>query len=279
MTIDGKKISQNLLAEVKEQIGQLKFKPKLIDVSVGADAVTESYVRIKEKRAMEVGIDFEEIMLPENSTQEQVEAKIEELNKTENLCGLIVQLPLPKHLNKQAILDKIDPSLDVDIITSTNLGRLFTGNIPFMPATAGAIIKILEAENISLEGKKVLVIGAGDLVGKPVTFLLLQRLATVTIANRLTKNLKELCLAAEIIVSGAGSPKLITSDMVRPETIIIDAGTAESEGSISGDADFDNLKDIVAKITPVPGGVGPMTVAVLLNNVLISAQSRGNIVS
>lgn len=274
MTIDGKKIAQNLLEEVKEQIGQLNFKPKLIDVSVGADAVTESYVRIKKKRAMEIGIDFEEVRLPESATQEEVEAKISELNKTENLCGLIVQLPLPKNLNKQAILDKIDPALDVDIITSTNLGRLFTGNIPFMPATAGAIIKILEAENISLQGKKVLVIGAGDLVGKPVTFLLLQRLATVTIANRLTTNLKELCLNAEIIISGAGAPKLITADMVRSETIIIDAGTAESEGSISGDADFDAVKDIVTKITPVPGGVGPMTVAVLLNNVLISAQHK-----
>lgn len=274
MIIDGKKISQKLLAEVKEQVGQLNFKPKLIDVSVGADPVTESYVRIKEKRALETGIDFEEVRLSENATQQEVEAKIAELNTTENLCGLIVQLPLPKSLNKQAILDKIDPALDVDIITSTNLGRLFTGNIPFMPATAGAIIKILEAENISLQGKKVLVIGAGDLVGKPVTFLLLQRLATVTIANRLTTNLKELCLDAEIIISGAGVPKLITADMVRPETIIIDAGTAESEGSIAGDADFDGVKDIVVKITPVPGGVGPMTVAVLLNNVLISAQHK-----
>ncbi len=274
MIIDGKKISQEVLTQIKNEVGLLKFKPKLIDVLIGADPVTESYVRIKAKRAAEVGIDFEIVRLEAGIEQAEVEIKISELNETEDLSGLIVQLPLPAHLDKQSILDCIDPNLDVDVITSINLGRLFTGKEVFAPATAGAIFRILDYQKIDLKGKNLLIIGAGDLVGKPSAFMAIQRGATVTIANRATKNLSELTLMADVIISGAGQPGLITSEMVRASTVVIDAGTAESAGEIAGDADFINLKSKVAGITPVPGGVGPVTVAMLLSNVLESAKNR-----
>jgi methylenetetrahydrofolate dehydrogenase (NADP+)/methenyltetrahydrofolate cyclohydrolase len=274
MIIDGRKISSDILAQLKTEVAKFTFTPKLIDVVVGNDPVTESYVKIKAKKAGEIGIDFELVHLDENISQEDLEKEILRLNKTENLCGLIIQLPLPAHLDKQKVVDLIDPEIDVDVITSVNAGRLFTGQAKLMPATAGAIMKVLESTNVSLEGKHVLVIGAGDLVGKPTSFILMQRKATVTVANEQTVDLKNLCQQAEIIISGTGVPKLVTADMVAPEAIIIDAGTAESAGGISGDADFEMLKDKVAGISPVPGGVGPVTVAMLLHNVVEVAKTK-----
>lgn len=278
MIIDGKKIAAEILAEVKAEVEHLPFRPKLIDVLVGADAVTESYVKIKAKRAAEIGIDFEIARIDAEIGQKDLEQKMRELNMMPNLRGLIIQLPLPKHLDKQKIIDQIDSSIDVDMITSLNLGKMFTGNPPFMPATAGSIMRILDSLNMDLATKKVLVIGSGDLVGKPVTFLLMQRNATVTVANEHTQNLAELCNQSDIIISGTGQPKLITKDMFSSkrlsQVVIIDAGTAESAGGIAGDADFESLKGSVAAITPVPGGVGPVTVAMLLYNVLRAAKQQ-----
>jgi len=283
VTIDGKKISALILAELDKEIQKLSFKPKLIDILIGEDPVSESYVRIKAKRSDEIGLDFQVLNLPEKISQLELTTKITELQKTEeNLAGLIIQLPMPEHLHKQEILDLISPDLDVDVVTSINLGKLFTGQEYFIPATAGAILAVLDdclanfsesgLSKPSLAGKKVLVVGAGDLVGKPITFLLLQRNATVIVANSSTTNLSELGQQCDIIISGAGVPNLIKAEMVKPGAIVIDAGTAESAGGISGDVDFDAVYQKAAFISPVPGGLGPVTVAMLLKNTVLAAQ-------
>ncbi len=274
MVIDGRKISSEIIEQLKKEVAALPFKPKLVDVLVGKDPVTESYVNIKSKRAAEVGIDFEAHRFVQGVSQAELESAILKLNKTENLCGLIVQLPLPANLDKQKIIDQIDPHIDVDVITSSNLGKLFTGESRFVPATAGSIMKILEYYKVDVKGKHVLMVGAGDLVGKPVAFLLMQKAATVIVANQFTQDLANLCLQSEVIISGTGVPKLITGDMVRAGAVVIDAGTAESAGGITGDVDFEAVKDKAALVSPVPGGVGPITVAMLLNNVVLSANAR-----
>lgn len=277
MIIDGKKISAEILSKLQNDLQALPFRPKLIDVLVGEDPVMESYVRIKSKRAAEIGIDFELKKYPKNISQQQLESEVENLNFTENLCGLIIQLPLPAHIDRQKVIDRINPLYDVDVITSTNLGQLFTGQGFFAPATASAIMQIIEHEKINLEGKNVLVVGAGDLVGKPVTFLLMQKRATVTVANASTINLAAICQDADIIISGTGVPGLIKADMVKDGAVVIDAGTAESAGGIGGDVDFENVSKKASLISPVPGGVGPVTVAMLLYNVVQSAKRAAQI--
>ncbi|TSC65562.1 MAG: methylenetetrahydrofolate dehydrogenase (NADP+) / methenyltetrahydrofolate cyclohydrolase [Candidatus Doudnabacteria bacterium Gr01-1014_77] len=274
MIIDGRKIAKEILEQLKTEVASLGFKPKLIDVFVGSDPVIESYVNIKAKRAFETGIDFEIKKYPQDVLEETLVADIKQMNSEKNICGLIVQLPLPKHLDKQAVMNAINPDIDVDMITSVSLGELFTGQQKIMPATASAILRMLKDLNIDLRGKHVLVVGAGDLVGKPVTFLLMQAGATVTVANQSTQDLSSLCLSADIIISGTGVPGLIKPSMVRAESIVIDAGTAESNSGISGDVDFERIKDKVFAVSPVPGGVGPVTVAMLLSNVVAVAKRR-----
>lgn len=274
MIIDGRKISKEILEQLKTEVASLGFVPKLIDVFVGDDPVIESYVKIKAKRAEEIGIAFETIRLPATISQVELEEKVAALNKETDLCDLIVQLPLPGNLNKQPVIDEIIPRFDVDMITSANLGVFFTGEEMIVPATANAILKMIQSVEPNLEGKHVLVIGAGYLVGKPVSILLMQNRATVTVANSATEDLKSLCLQADIIVSGTGVPGLITDDMVNPNTIVIDAGTAESyTGVIQGDVDFAKVEPKAKAVSPVPGGVGPVTVAMLLYNVVQVAKT------
>ncbi len=272
MIIDGRKISAEILEQLQKEVASLSFRPKLIDVLVGEDPVTESYVRIKAKRAADIGVDFETVRVPADISQEELENRIRELNLTPHLCGMIIQLPLPEHLDKQAVLDCINPSVDVDVITSECSDNFYEGHPSLVPPTAGAIMKILETLKLDLKGKKVLVIGAGDLVGKPVTLMLEQAGADVSVADKFTTNIEDLAQASEIVISGTGVPNLVTVKMVNSESIVIDAGTAESAGGISGDADFNAIKDIVKAVSPVPGGVGPVTVAMLLNNVVLVAK-------
>ena len=272
MIIDGRKISSEILEQLQKEVASLSFRPKLIDVLVGEDPVTESYVRIKAKRAAEIGIDFETVRLPANISEEDLENKVRNLNLTPHLCGMIIQLPLPEHLDKQKIIDAIDPYVDVDVITTENSDAFYESRPSMTPPTAGAIMRILESLNLNLKGEKVLVVGAGDLVGKPVTPLLEKAGADVKIADLYTTNIAELAQQANIIISGTGVPNLINKDMVHADSIVIDAGTAESAGGISGDADFNAIKDTVAAISPVPGGVGPVTVAMLLRNVVLVAK-------
>ncbi|MDB4940029.1 MAG: Bifunctional protein folD [Candidatus Doudnabacteria bacterium] len=273
MIIDGRKISAEILQQLKKELAALSFRPKLVDVLVGDDPVTESYVRIKSKRAAEIGVDFEIKHFPNTITQQELEVEIEKINQIENIRGLIVQLPLPEHLDKQKILDQINPKIDVDMICSQNANAFYNGTAKMLPPTAAAVIGLLESVEPNLEGKNILVIGAGDLVGKPSAFLLKQKGAIVTVADKETADLITPAQQAEIIVSGTGVAKLIGSNMVNSNSIVIDAGTAESAGGIAGDADFEAVKDLVKAISPVPGGVGPLTVAMLLKNVVIASKS------
>lgn len=262
------------MQQLKSEVAVLGFRPKLIDVFVGNDPVIESYVNIKSRRAADIGIDFEICRMPATVSQQELEAKVAELSSAQNLCGLIVQLPLPEHLDKQSVIDKIPPHLDVDMITSANLGAFFAGQEKIIPATAAAILKMIESVDPDLKGKHVLVIGAGYLVGRPVSILLMHKQATVTVANASTPDLKNLCMQADIIVSGAGSPGVLKADMVGKNTIVIDAGTAESyQGVIKGDVDFESVEKAARAVSPVPGGVGPVTVAMLLNNVVQVAKA------
>ena len=272
MIIDGRKISKGILEEVKRGVDSLPFKPVLIDVVVGSDPVTESYVSIKAKRAEEIGIEFKKVYLPENISEAELITQLVDLQKEQNLCGLLIQLPLPVGVDTNKVISFINPYFDVDGLTPENIGLMVKGTPRYLPATAAAIIVILNSCNVDLSGQSVLIVGSGDLVGKPVSFLLMNKQATITVANSHTQNLMELAKASKVIICGAGSPNIITKEMVSADTIIIDAGTAESDGSITGDADFENIKDIALFITPVPGGVGPVTVAMLLKNTLISAE-------
>ena len=271
--IDGREISKKVLASVRADVSALGFTPKLIDVVVGNDPVIAQYVGIKRRRAADVGIEFEERSFPADVPEADLVAAVRELNSLPHVCGIIVQLPLPAHLDKEHVVNAIDPRLDVDAITATSGGLLLSGQLDMLPPTAGAVLYMLDAENVEVAGKHVLVVGAGDLVGKPVAVLLVQRKATVTIANSQTKNLGDLCRAADVVVSAAGVPGLIKADMVSERAVVIDAGTSDTVVGISGDVDYVNVSQKVAAVSPVPGGVGPVTVAMLLKNVALVAAS------
>jgi methylenetetrahydrofolate dehydrogenase (NADP+)/methenyltetrahydrofolate cyclohydrolase len=272
MIIDGRKISQEILEDLKKEVSKLSFKPVLIDVVVGSDAVTESYVSIKSKRAEEIGLEFQKVCFPETIAESELIAQLVDLQKGANVAGLLIQLPLPLGIDSNNVISTINPDLDVDGLTPENIGLMVKGTPNYLPATAAAIMEIIDRCNINLSGESVLVVGSGDLVGKPISFMLMNRQATITIANSQTHNLSELAKSAKVIICGAGSPNIITKDMISKDTVVIDAGAAESDGSITGDADFENIKDIALFITPVPGGVGPVTVAMLLKNTVISAK-------
>ncbi|GAC1412291.1 MAG: bifunctional methylenetetrahydrofolate dehydrogenase/methenyltetrahydrofolate cyclohydrolase FolD [Candidatus Doudnabacteria bacterium] len=274
MIIDGKKISREILNTVQAEVSALSFAPKLIDVLVGEDPVTESYVRIKAKRAAEVGIVFEIIRFPAEVSQEELEMEIGKLNDLENICGVIVQLPLPVHLDRQRVLDRIRPEIDVDVIGTINSKKFYENNAYLTPPTAAAVIKMIQSLDVEVSGKNVLVVGAGDLVGRPVAFMLKNKNAEVIVVDKESKDIIGPALDAEIIISGTGVKNLIIAEMVNSDSIVIDAGTAESAGGIAGDADFENIKHKVRAISPVPGGVGPVTVAMLLKNVVEVAKSR-----
>lgn len=270
--IDGKKIGDQILSDLKAEVSGFKVKPKLVDVLVGNDPVIESYVKIKAKRAMEIGISFEICNFSASISEDQLVSEISALNLKPTVCGLIVQLPLPEGVDKNRILDCINPNIDVDVMTALNLGKFFAGTSTLLPPTASAIMRILDEQQIELRGKKVLVIGAGFLVGRPVSLMLLQRDATLMVANSETRNLAELCLQADVIIAGTGTPGLIKADMVKDGAILIDAGTAESKGVIKGDVDLESMAQKDVYITPVPGGVGPVTIAMLLSNVVQRAR-------
>lgn len=265
MTIDGRKISEQLQEEISKRVKDLSFTPILCDIIVGNDAVSFSYVRIKQRAAEKCGFEFQAIALPEDSTEAEVIAAIEKAQAQERLCGLIVQLPLPKHLNDNEILSAINPAVDVDVINPVTPGQ-------FVSPTPAAILHILDSLMLDLTVEKFLVLGQGNLVGKPVAESLQARGYDVTVADENTPNTNELMKEASVIISGVGKPKLITGRKVKDNVIVIDAGTSESDGTIVGDVDFESVSAKARFVTPSPGGVGPITVAKLLENTLISAE-------
>ena len=267
--LDGKKLSLKITEELKEQVAKLQKKPKLAVILVGNDPASQIYVRNKQKKAEEIGFDSLVIPLPEDISEENLLEHIYILNEDDNINGILLQLPIPKHLNQQRILEAIEPIKDVDGFTTYNFGRLALGYKPYaIPCTPKGIIKLLEEYNIDIEGKNALVIGRSNIVGKPISLLLQQKNATVTMAHSKTKNLKEIALKSDIIVCAIGKPKMITADFVKDGAIIIDVGINRDENGLCGDIDYKEVYKKTSFITPVPGGIGPMTIAMLMENTL-----------
>ena len=268
--IDGKKAAAELREELKQEVAALKTKynkvPGLTVILIGDMAPSQIYVRNKEKSANEVGLKSEVIRYPDTIEEKTVLEKIEELNKDESISGILVQLPLPKHIDKQKVIETIAPSKDVDGFHPMNVGNLSSGyesSVPCTPLGCYLMIKKIEP---NLSGKKAVVVGRSNLNGKPMTQLLLKENCTVTITHSRTKDLKAECLEADIIVAAVGIPELVKGDWVKKDAIVIDVGINKTENGLVGDVAFDEVSKVAKALTPVPGGVGPMTIACLLKN-------------
>lgn len=270
MIIDGKKVAQGILEDIKKQVAKLQTKPTIAVVIVGANPSSKIYVNIKNKKAIEIGMNSVVIEMPEDTSQEALEQKIDYLNQDIDINAILVQMPLPKHLDAYKIIEKILPQKDVDGFHPENVGRLSIGLTPFAySCTPKGVIRLLDEYNIDLEGQHVVVIGRSNIVGKPLSAMLLARNATVTIAHSKTENISFLVKTADIVISAVGLPKFVKKEWIKDNAVVIDVGISRtSEGKIVGDVDFENLKDKASFITPVPGGVGPMTIAMLLENTL-----------
>ncbi len=288
MIINGRALAQDLNLHTQARINKLAFRPLLVDVVVGDDPASLSYMGIKQRTAQKYGMAFEAHHLPQTSTTEDVVEFIRALVKRDDICGLIVQVPLPKHIDQQAVLNCIPSNLDVDLLNQESSEQFYTNEKAqspnqFIPPTAGAILHILDSLPEDWLEKKFIVLGRGELVGKPIAYLLKQRGYNVEVVHSQTQNSAELLLSADVIISGVGKSNFITGNQVKEGVIIIDAGTSEAvskdentiETIITGDVDFESCLDKAKYITPVPGGVGPLTVAKLLENVVKVAELRG----
>lgn len=277
--INGRKLKEESLVKLKEEVEKLSFSPIFCDILVGDDPASVQYVRMKAKLAESIGIKFRTAEFPESITTEELVNEIENLNKVPHMCGIIVQLPLPpsSNLNKDEILDAIDPVLDVDCLGSYNNNNFYNDMGSLGYPTALACMKLLDSVGLDLNSKNIVVLGQGKLVGRPVAHLLKKRNLNVVVVNNKTENPKDIIKEADIIISAIGQGKFITGDMVKSGVIVIDAGTSEENGSVVGDVDFDSVKDIASFITPTPGGVGPVTVATLLENIVNVAKNKTNV--
>jgi len=281
--INGKEISQNIKDEIKLEIENLKKEtgkiPGLAVILVGNDPASNVYVGSKEKTCLSLGFYSEKYVLPENASEDELLDKINELNKNVDIDGILVQLPLPKHINSDKILNSILPEKDVDGFHPINVGKLMIGaDDGFFPCTPYGIIELLKRKNIKIDGKNAVIVGRSNIVGKPISLMLLKENATVTICHSRTKDLNSVVKGADIIVAAIGKAKFINKDMVKDGAIIIDVGINRIDGStkLYGDVDYDSVFDKISYITPVPGGVGPMTIAMLMKNTLISFKRRVN---
>jgi len=266
--IDGKKIAGKIIENIKSRIKNSKEKPGIALVLVGNNPASEIYVGSKEKMSKEAGFYCERYNLDKNISEIDLLKLIMELNNNSKIHGILVQLPIPKQIDEKLVTNSILPHKDVDGFTPLNLGNLLTGNAIMAPATARAVMKLIESTGINLEGKNAVVVGRSSIVGKPAAMMLLEKNATVTICHSKTKDLSEFTKKADILVVAVGKAKLITKDMVKPGAVVIDVGINRVDGKIIGDVDFENVKEITGFITPVPGGVGPMTIAMLMENTL-----------
>jgi len=272
--IDGRKIKGEILEELKSKVERLPFPPIFCDILVGEDTVSASYVRIKGKAAESIGIKFKTVNFPENITTEEIVEEINNLNKVPHICGIIVQLPLPSHIEVQTVLDAITPSLDVDCLGSFNSQNFYSDKGGVGYPTALACMKLLDSLNLNLKDKNIIVLGRGKLVGLPVTHLLESRSLVVTVVNSKTENSDLIIKEADVIVSAVGKGKFITKDTIKEGVVIIDAGTSEENGTVVGDVDMESVEGKASFVTPTPGGVGPVTVAMLLENVFNVAKNR-----
>lgn len=274
--IDGKLISAQVKAEVATEVSALREKGiavTLAVVIVGDDSASRTYVNNKKKDCAEVGVISEEYALPAETTQDELMELIHTLNSRKDVNGILVQLPIPKHLDEKAVIDAILPQKDVDAFHPVNVGKIMIGDFDFLPCTPAGVMEMLAKTGIDPAGKDCVVIGRSNIVGKPMSMLLLHKNATVTICHSKTKNLAEVTRRADILVVAIGRAKFVTADMVKPGAVVIDVGMDRDEnGKLCGDVDYEAVKEVAGWITPVPGGVGPMTRAVLLKNTLAAAK-------
>ncbi|HGH1668801.1 bifunctional methylenetetrahydrofolate dehydrogenase/methenyltetrahydrofolate cyclohydrolase FolD [Bacillus thuringiensis] len=277
--IKGNEVAEKKRAQLTEEVVKLKEQgivPGLAVILVGEDPASRSYVKGKEKGCEQVGIYSELIELPETITEERLLAEIDRLNGDDRINGILVQLPLPKHIEEKAIIERISPEKDVDGFHPISVGRMMTGQDTFLPCTPHGIVELVKETNLDISGKHVVVIGRSNIVGKPVGQLFLNENATVTYCHSKTQNMKELSKLADILIVAVGRPKMITADYIKEGVVVIDVGVNRLEtGKLCGDVDFDNVLDVAGYITPVPKGVGPMTITMLLHNTVESAKRAG----
>lgn len=271
--IDGKKIAADIRAEIKCQVAQMKCKPGLAVVLVGEDSASQIYVRNKQRACEEVGFFSQVYTLPTQTDQAKLNELIDTLNDAPAIHGILVQLPLPKHLSAEQVIARIKPEKDVDAFHPINVGNIMLGRAGFMPCTPFGVMELLQRSGVQIEGKHAVVLGRSNIVGKPMALLLLAANATVTIAHSKTKDLKKICKEADILVSAIGKANFVTGDMIKPGAVVIDVGiNRDTNGKLCGDCDFSSVSSVASMITPVPGGVGPMTIAMLLKNTLKAAN-------
>jgi methylenetetrahydrofolate dehydrogenase (NADP+)/methenyltetrahydrofolate cyclohydrolase len=275
--IDGKEIAKQAYKQIKARTAALReqgITPGLTVIIVGENPASQTYVASKEKRALKLGWNSEVIRLPESAGQQELCEIIDRLNADESVDGILVQLPLPKHINELEVLERISPAKDVDGFHIINSGKLIAGLDCFVPCTPKGVIKLIDSTGVDIAGKNAVVIGRSLIVGKPAALLLTARNATVTLCHSKTENLADYTRRADIVVAAIGKPKFVTADMIKEGAVVIDVGINRVDGELCGDVDFDSVKEKAGYITPVPGGVGQMTIAMLMENTVIAAEER-----
>ncbi len=279
--IDGKAVSKAVRERVAAETTKLQktgITPGLAVIIVGEDPASQVYVRNKEKDCEEVGFYSEKFALPENTTQQELNALVQQLNARKDINGILCQLPLPKHLDDKEVINLINPIKDVDAFHPVNVGAIMIGDYNFLPCTPAGVMELIHSTGVDVCGKKAVVIGRSNIVGKPMAMLLLHENATVEITHSRTQNLSEITAGADILVAAIGRAKFVTADMVKEGAVVIDVGMNRDEnGKLCGDVDFEGVKDKCSYITPVPGGVGPMTIAMLMQNTLTAAKVQNDI--
>ncbi len=280
--MDGKMVSAKVRGSILDEVTKLKeqgVRPGLAVIIVGEDPASQIYVRNKERACEQCGIYSEKYALPEETTQEQLLGLIDELNHNPKINGILCQMPVPKHISEQAVIDAIDPRKDVDAFHPVNVGKIMIGNFDFLPCTPAGVMELLDEYGIDPKGKSCVVIGRSNIVGKPMSMLLLHRHGTVTICHSRTQNLKEICAQADILVAAVGKAGFVTADMVKEGAAVIDVGmNRKPDGKVTGDVCFDEVNEKAAYLTPVPGGVGPMTITMLMKNTLKAAKIQNGII-
>ena len=277
--IDGKYVTQEVRKNIAKDIEDFKketgITPGLAVILVGNNPASTVYVRNKHKACLDVGITSYQIELPENTTEEELLEKIDELNNDSNVHGILVQLPLPKHISEDNVINRISPDKDVDAFHPTNVGKIMIGKYDFLPCTPAGIMELLHFYNIDISGKECVVVGRSNIVGKPMSLLLLAENGTVTVCHSRTKDLAEVTKRADILVVAIGKPAFVNAQMVKEGAVVIDVGINRLDnGKLCGDVDYDSVEPIASMITPVPGGVGPMTITMLLKNTLTAAKRK-----
>ena len=279
--IDGKAVSKAVKEQVKKECDELKAKgitPGLAVIIVGDDSASQVYVKNKEKACEACGFYIKKYALPADTTQEELNNLVKELNNDDRINGILCQLPLPSHLDDKEVINLIDPIKDVDAFHPVNVGAIMIGDYNFLPCTPAGIMELIHSTGIEISGKKAVVMGRSNIVGKPMSMLLLHEDATVEITHSKTKNLPDITKEADILVAAIGKAKFVTADMVKDGAVVIDVGMDRDEnGKLCGDVDIESVKDKCSYITPVPGGVGPMTIAMLMKNTLTAAKLQNNI--